>query len=88
MDSIRELTPASASNNYGCGFLVWKNNAKGHNGAMDGTNALLHDAGDGGGWVVVMNTRAPNDNFVWGLDGSLSVLYGTVHWPQYNLFVQ
>jgi hypothetical protein len=84
MDSLTEVTPASG--NYGCGFIVWPNSAKGHNGAMDGTNALLHDAGDGGGWVVVLNTRAGQDSFAWTLDGILANLYTTVHWPSYDLF--
>lgn len=85
MDSLTEMTPASASNNYGCGWVVF-HPGKAHNGAMDGTNALLHDAGDGGGWVVVMNTRASQDGYVWGLDGILGGLYNAVNWPGYNLF--
>lgn len=84
MDSLTETTPNS--NGYGCGFVVWGGGAKGHNGAMNGTNALLHDAGDGGGWTVVMNTRAEQDTFAWGLDGVLSNLYKTITWPAYDLF--
>jgi CubicO group peptidase (beta-lactamase class C family) len=86
MDSLTEMTPASAPGNYGCGFVVWSGGAKGHNGAMSGTNALLHDAGDGGGWVIVLNTRAEQDTFVWTLDGILSKLYSAVNWPNYDLF--
>lgn len=74
------------SGNYGCGFISWGGGAKGHNGAMSGTNALLHDAGDGGGWIVVMNTRAEQDTYAWTLDGILGGLYKTVSWPSYNLF--
>ena len=86
MDSLTEMTPASKPNNYGCGFVVWSNSAKGHNGAMDGTNALLHDAGDGGGWTMVMNTRAEKDTYAWTLDGILANLYSSINWPAYNLF--
>jgi hypothetical protein len=53
---------------------------------MDGTNALLHDAGNGGGWVVVMNARASQDGFAWGLDTILGNIYSAVHWPDYDLF--
>ena len=84
MDSLTETTPASGT--YGCGFIAWPNHAKGHNGAMDGTNALLHDAGNGGGWVVVMNARASQDDYAWGLDATLSGIYTAVHWPSYDLF--
>lgn len=84
MNMLTQTEPNSG--NYGCGFVVWGGGAKGHNGAMDGTNALLHDAGDGGGWVVVFNTRASQDDFAWGLDGVLGGLYNSVAWPAYNLF--
>ncbi|HEY6901345.1 MAG TPA: serine hydrolase domain-containing protein, partial [Puia sp.] len=84
IDSLTETTPNS--NGYGCGFVVWNGGAKGHNGAMDGTNALLHDAGDGGGWTVVLNTRAEQDTFAWTLDGILGNLYKTITWPTYDLF--
>ncbi|MBS1661781.1 MAG: serine hydrolase [Bacteroidetes bacterium] len=84
MDSLTETTPNS--NGYGCGFVVWGGGAKGHNGAMDGTNALLHDAGDGGGWTVVLNTRAEQDTFAWTLDSILGNLYKTISWPNYDLF--
>ncbi len=84
MDSLTEVL--HASRNYGCGFIVWSNHAKGHNGAMPGTNALIHDAGDGGGWTVVMNGRAEKDGFAWGLDVMLRVFYSSIHWPDTNKF--
>ncbi len=85
--SINALRVGDAStNNYGLGYVIVNGGGKMHNGAMPGTNALMHDTGDGGGWSMVLNTRAEVDNFAWTLQGTLGDLYKTINWPSYDLF--
>lgn len=67
--------------------LGWAASPQSHNGAMDGTTAVLAVAPNGFGFAAVANTRPGNDQFAGNLTSMVQqIIAGVSAWPSHDLF--
>jgi hypothetical protein len=67
--------------------LGWVANPQSHNGAMDGTTAILAVTANGFGYAAVANTRPANDQFAGNLSSLVQqIIAGVSAWPSHDLF--
>jgi CubicO group peptidase (beta-lactamase class C family) len=76
-----------ASNNDPGYAFGWGANPQSHNGAMDGTIAMLKVMSNGFEYAAIVNTRPPSDIWAGSLAGAVEAAISAVStWPGYDLF--
>lgn len=85
MITAADILDATRSNpNYGMG---WVNNPQSHDGAMNGSGAVLGLFTNGYSVAVISNARPSSDTFAWGmLTMGSDIINAIGNWPGYDLF--
>src|SRR5699024_266726 len=86
--TIEMMTTPSDSSNYAFGLYVNSLDNWWHSGSLTGTETWIVRAHQGFNWVILMNTKSYDGNFISDLDGLIwpAVYNADTHWPEIDLF--
>src|SRR5699024_7676538 len=82
--TIEMMTTPSDSSNYAFGLYVNSLDNWWHSGSLTGTETWIVRAHQGFNWVILMNTKSYDGNFISDLDGLIwpAVYNADTHWPE------